>query len=198
MGQYYKTGFIDKEGNLFVLNPFHYGNGCKLLEHAYYDHDYMNIVTRILYNNPMRVCWMGDYAYQFDGSLYEQKEDLSFIESIFNKMWREDDGDSVSGIRPSEDNAKIQFGLMQRWPRYLVNYTLKRFVDLDTLDSTIDDYGEALHPLCLLTACGNGRGGGDYYGNDSRKVGSWAFDLIVFLDEVPEEFTEEICKFYID
>ena len=35
-----------------------------------------------------------------------------------------------------------------------------------------------LSPLALLTACGNGMGGGDYEGSDIRAVGSWALDRI--------------------
>ena len=35
-----------------------------------------------------------------------------------------------------------------------------------------------LHPLPLLTAVGNGRGGGDYAGINADKIGSWAFDVL--------------------
>ena len=40
------------------------------------------------------------------------------------------------------------------------------------------------HPLSLLTAEGNGSGGGDYYGPNIDMVGTWARDIISMEDEV--------------
>ena len=39
------------------------------------------------------------------------------------------------------------------------------------------------HPLPLLTANGNGRGGGDYLGSDMDLVGSWAGDRIAVAND---------------
>ena len=49
-----------------------------------------------------------------------------------------------------------------------------------------------MNPLHLLTACGNNRGGGDYYSSypDFDQVGTWAFDLIEFTELKPEEYEE--------
>jgi hypothetical protein len=52
-----------------------------------------------------------------------------------------------------------------------------------------------LHPLSLLTAEGNGAGGGDYRGSNEIIVGSWARDVISIDEEIPENYTELICKF---
>ena len=47
-----------------------------------------------------------------------------------------------------------------------------------------------VNPLPLLTACGNGRGGGDYHDcyPDYDKVGTWAFDIIECTDARPEGY----------
>jgi hypothetical protein len=47
-----------------------------------------------------------------------------------------------------------------------------------------------IHPLPLLTADGNGRGGGDYNGEGIDHVGTWARDRISLMKEIPEDFTE--------
>ena len=47
-----------------------------------------------------------------------------------------------------------------------------------------------IHPLPLLTAVGNGRGGGDYHGNgvtNLNMVGIWAGDLLQIVEQVPKD-----------
>ena len=50
--------------------------------------------------------------------------------------------------------------------------------------------GWQIHPLPLLTAEGNGRGGGDYHGTNMEMVGAWARCRLGLVKEVPEGFTE--------
>lgn len=50
--------------------------------------------------------------------------------------------------------------------------------------------GWRIHPLPLLTAIGNGLGGGDYYGINTDDVGTWAWNEISVEDEPPVEYTE--------
>lgn len=54
-----------------------------------------------------------------------------------------------------------------------------------------------VNPLPLLTACGNGRGGGDYYDcyPDYDKVGTWAFDFIELTREKHLGFKEVMFEF---
>jgi hypothetical protein len=58
-----------------------------------------------------------------------------------------------------------------------------------------DRNGLHIHPLSLLTAEGNGRGGGDYRGAHEDLVGSWARDVISVEREAPAGFTELECEF---
>jgi hypothetical protein len=57
---------------------------------------------------------------------------------------------------------------------YIVNHTKKVYVKKN----------DGFHPLSLLTAEGNGRGGGDYHGSNIDMVGSWARDVISMENEV--------------
>ena len=51
------------------------------------------------------------------------------------------------------------------------------------------------HPLPLLVAEGNCRGGGDYNGINENIVGSWARDVISVENNIQEGYTEFECKF---
>jgi hypothetical protein len=73
-------------------------------------------------------------------------------------------------------------------PRFLINLDTRDYIDLAVLRPHSDD--GILHPLPLLTCDGNGRGGGDYRGSDSR-IGRWArHRLAATTDFVPREFSE--------
>ena len=72
--------------------------------------------------------------------------------------------------------------------KYVVNHTEHCGFSLDNLPS--DDDGYVIYPISLLTAIGNGRGGGDYWktNKDYDLVGSWAFDEISIEDEIPSGY----------
>lgn len=59
---------------------------------------------------------------------------------------------------------------------YIVNHTKKVY---------IEKKGD-FHPLPLLTAEGNGRGGGDYNGPNMDMVGTWARDVISMENKAPD------------
>ena len=48
------------------------------------------------------------------------------------------------------------------------------------------DNNDCINPLSLLTAVGNGKGCGDYFGLNSCDIGIWAWDIISIEDEIPE------------
>lgn len=68
--------------------------------------------------------------------------------------------------------------------KFLCNWDKKEFVVLNF------DKKFTIHPLPLLTAEGNGEGGGDYYGNDEKYVGTWARQKISLETEAPDGFRE--------
>jgi len=70
--------------------------------------------------------------------------------------------------------------------RFIVNHSKKLFVDKWKVPNVNNLF---IHPLPLLTAEGNGLGGGDYQGN-SKLVGSWARDIISVEYTAPDGFQE--------
>jgi hypothetical protein len=73
---------------------------------------------------------------------------------------------------------------------YLINWDKKLYVDKRLIDEAD---GFRLHPLPLLTAEGNGRGGGDFDGEDpNHLVGSWARDHLSVSDHVAHDGFEEL------
>jgi hypothetical protein len=78
----------------------------------------------------------------------------------------------------------------------LVNHTKKLYIRYDEMPS---NNGWIVNPLPLLTACGNGRGGGDYFDEypDFDKVGIWAGDVLSIEFAVPKSqwYKKLVIKF---
>jgi len=56
---------------------------------------------------------------------------------------------------------------------------MEQYVKRNVHKPSYDDHEWCAHPLPLLTALGNGMGGGDYRGKEGKdNIGSWAFDEI--------------------
>jgi hypothetical protein len=72
--------------------------------------------------------------------------------------------------------------------KYLVNHTKTEYVDMNKLPNSI-------HPLPLLVSEGNGRGGGDYNGDNIELCGKWARDIISFDDSILDDYKELIPNF---
>ena len=192
MGQYYRPMVIC--GNkVKVFRSFDYDNGQKLLEHSYLGNELMNAVFAEIHNNPAKVAWMGDYADNMLGDPYEKKMDPDRFMKMYKRAWN---ARKFTVIEP----LKYEHG------GYLVNHTQKIFIDLGKFEDKTGWYEEwkdlrgkmhkdrfAINPLSLLTACGNGRGGGDYHEEHPgyKDVGTWAFDKIEFSEEKPKDYTEK-------
>ena len=179
MGQYYMAVIL-KDDKLNVdkyVCGHDYNNGIKLMEHSWIGN---NVVARIeheILNNPKRICWAGDYADANENG-----------ETIYNLC--ESDGLKL----PKMDCKRIAKH------RYIVNHDKKEFVDLHwrklplsstytTTKGKIIKY--VVHPLPLLTALGNGGGGGDYFSTHGKEyIGTWSRDLISLETIKPEDFTE--------
>lgn len=75
----------------------------------------------------------------------------------------------------------------------IVNHSKKQYVVLSKIKP--DAYGFRINPLPLLTASGNGAGGGDYDGSNLSLVGSWAGDIISVEILKPMGYSELIVNF---
>jgi len=166
MGQYYFAVILDDEGDIVAwMNAYGYNEGVKLMEHAYLTSAFVNAVEFSLSPEgayyKSRVVWAGDYA--DDEHRYYKKN----LHALCND-------DESKLIRPEPRSATKY--------RYIVNHTKKQYVDKSKAHN--------FHPLPLLTAEGNGRGGGDLY-DAPPFVGSWARDVISVEEELPEEALPE-------
>ena len=160
MGQYY-FGYVNHNGKHKVFDN-HVDNdwqGLKLMEHSWYLNPMVNAISEKLYYSPSQIAWVGDYA-----------EDSNLYKYAYPKS------------KKYEMLHKTEFTLNGR---YLVNHTKKLILDcweyLKTCMKENED-GWVPHPLPLLTALGNGRGGGDYRGINEDKIGCWAWDLLEIVE----------------
>jgi hypothetical protein len=200
MGQYYKPTILTKRNGIhgwwyshecaqiteFPHGTFLMGSGLKLMEHSWRKNPFVSQVVEYLYNNPQRLVWAGDYAEpetKRKNNVYFRCADNKKIapKGIFKKV-----GDD-EGIVCDEANLAI---------RYIVNHSKNQYVDLNSLPKDKD--GWQIHALPLLTAEGNGQGGGDYWGADQSTVGTWARDLISscsIAEDIPHGFKKISPKF---
>lgn len=157
------------------VNPHSYNNGYKLTEHSYIGNEFVEAVEYHISSFGMfyksRVVWAGDYA----DSEPEDKQNLYMISQTHSNL-------SKCSNPSRHDMTPF---------RYLVNHTKGEYVDKKySFDGSLK-----FHPLPLLTAEGNGRGGGDYYGTDMELVGAWARDVLSMEIKKPDGFTELVCEF---
>lgn len=195
MGQYYKAYLRDREGGERLFNPqnaiyktvrnlpadaecgyrsdgfYDHFSGMKLMEHSWLANDFVNGVVEAIWCDPCRVAWVGDYA---DG------RDRLYTEEVGAAVWGE--GGLPDG----------RFGQVPEAHKdgYLVNLTRSRFVDLAEYAEAAtykpkwaSEGGWCIHPLPILTAIGNGKGGGDYHGACMDMVGAWAMDEIMYTTD---------------
>lgn len=165
MGQYYKPTSIEKKQHVYSHD---YDAGLKLMEHSYIGNTFVSVVENMLIEGGAwykdRIVWAGDYA---DGENGEESENLYHIVGE-NK------------VNPEAKELPKQY-------RYLCNHTLQQFVDFTHITPAAD--GWTIHPLPLLTADGNGRGGGDFRG-ENPLVGMWAKHSISIETVQPEGYLE--------
>lgn len=184
MGQYYKAIFLNykTKKSQIVFQPHDWNNGAKLMEHAYIRNTMVQYAEAMLESKPQYLVWSGDYAdneENLDENLYSlsERQTLNLCPEDFKNTW----------LDLRKDN------------KYLINYTKKEFVNKKRANRDEDGTKSFIHPLALLTADGNGRGGGDYDGNDNHEVGRWAKDLIGVArtkTDIPTGFKELDVRFY--
>lgn len=164
MGQYYNI-IIQKRGEERIRAYDRHIDGeytmAKLMEHSYYLNDMVNAVAEKLYNQPSRIAWVGDYA----------EPDID--PKLYKAAWK-----------------RSKYGMLHYTPfnlsgLFLVNHSKKLILDcwkylLKCAREGKDEW--IIHPLPLLTAIGNGRGGGDYRGTNQEAVGSWAWDELEIVE----------------
>ena len=176
MGQYYQGTIKPKQSKVWKgYTSWDFENGAKLMEHSYIGNSFVTYIKHLIFRNPMRVVWAGDYADNENG------KELN----LFDLAERIEMKDGNKCVPENE----------QKEMRYLVNYTKKQFVTYSKIKK--DNWGFRIDPLPLLTAEGNGRGGGEYWGQNNNLVGTWARDKISVTNRKPSKayFTELVPNF---
>lgn len=178
MGQYYTHANIDKQE---MCSP----DGIKLMEHSWVGNRSVHRLYSLLKGD-----WKGDRVV-VAGDYFEADENESIgvklKEQIYDLEWDE------PKLKTPEPTDK----LVHEWEReeqtgFYVNYDKEQAIDLSKLpvQEIYNDHDWIVSPLTLMVACGNNRGGGDYYeGNQGYSfVGTWAGDHVGIEDELPEGY----------
>ena len=184
MGQYYNVVILDSHSNVIRawMCAHSYNYGVKLVEHCSANSEFVSTVeSQICPEGAFYRCaivWAGDYAD------VEAAPSGTAVPSGTTNLYSMIDmhPHSKKGIRPTVRD-------MAAYP-YIVNWTKRLYVD-KTKEHMI-------HPLPLLTAEGNGRGGGDYYGTSMNLVGTWARDELSVEAAIPEGFDFLNCGFKLE
>lgn len=199
MGQYYYPINIDKKE---FIDTWDYNNGAKLMEHSYIGNNMMNVIEQLLSPEGLwhkcRLIWAGDYAdEENDEQIKKLIEDVYLLKE--NENHKRDHGENFNLHHIANINfSKITPQKEKRW-QFIVNHSKKLFVDKIKVEedpNTSESTGKwAIHPLSILTAEGNNRGGGDYHKEDER-IGSWARDIISMENKIPKGYKEIDGIFY--
>ncbi|MDA3053245.1 hypothetical protein OFO01_07225 [Campylobacter sp. JMF_01 NE2] len=171
MGQYYKVLIKGKK----VKKAYDIPYGCKLMEHSWCDNKFCLSVVAELIDNPKNIAWVGDYAERQD---YEKFK----LGTEPKELWWSKSLDKPVAFKPIKSLNEVKF---------LVNKTKKQFIDLAEYqrNSINKNYDTAPFPLSLLTAIGNGQGGGDYFSPVNLDlIGTWAFDKVYFTNDLPQDY----------
>jgi hypothetical protein len=166
MGQYYKVAFRHNCDTKVTVNDRKVKGVeyilAKLLEHGYVYTHLCVAVAREMLDNPAHLAWVGDYAEE------DELKRISNGEFGYESVW---DTEHDHTFPPPKTESGFYAG------KYLLNHTKGQYI-------SFDDYFDALNeqspwivcPFAILTAVGNGRGGGDYRGVNEDLAGAWAWD----------------------
>lgn len=209
MGQYYRgviLGKTSKKRNKFIVRKafccYVHENGAKLMEHSYVGNYYVKEYEHSLANefDGYPFVWVGDYAdFHFNNDDGYTKA-CEFINKVTRKeaIKKGYRVETIDGYDNFYDGftKKTVYDVTDCIPyeelptyKYIINYTKKQFVRIPKKD---EEHKLVIHPLPLLCADGNGRGGGDYSGTNMKAIGIWAYDRIGVSNEIPKHIKTEL------
>jgi hypothetical protein len=214
MGQYYKPIILNEDKKPIAYAYSHsFGSGLKLMEHSWMKNDFVGFIERILFNTSNRIVWAGDYADEDIKLTEDQIKEIFNENKEFYKTPEEQEAfilkireeginmydyasrfaHEISHGQEVKDKYNHNFDFADpKKCKYLINYDKKEFVDKKK--TPLDNDGWQIHPLPLLTCEGNGRGGGDFRGDDPRgMIGRWSRDKIGVVSrkaDIPKGFRE--------
>jgi len=182
------------------LDPEAFSAKGQLCKHSSLGGAFTNAVYLMLDNAPMRVGWIGELSndpFDPDEDAYAGALPEEEFMRYYAEAWTRDDWKTQIVLGNLDRNKLSQILTLRTNGRYLVNHTRMTYLDMGVYIPSNLSALQCPDPLPLLTACGNGRGDGEYpFGNScSDKIGAWAFNLLSFTDKKPEGFQEETILF---
>ena len=185
MGQYYTALLLNQQNKYQFFHPHKYDNGCKLMEHSYLGNFFPETVARSITEKPKRIWWIGDYSEPDDFKRPTDKK-------AFNYYRSKEENDYSS----AENHEWKELGDTKG---FLLNHDKKVYIDMSKYGKTAPraqkndpEWDVKIHPLPILTATSNQRGGGDYYGINMDLVGTWAGDLLEITERFPDANYKDI------
>lgn len=186
MGQYYKPTIqaIKYDDNrkqvrkLFSFDAYDLHYGVKLCEHTDKDSQVVRLITNLIYELnkqgwATQLVWLGDYANPSFGEITDLYGSLKYTNVQFHK----ENGLIVSAMVEGFDGVID----MTQDHHYILNHDRNEYINTAENDGTYSQ-------LAMLTADGNGKEGGDYWGTNWREVGLWRYHQISVMDK--EQFDE--------
>ena len=184
MGQYYSP-VIETEDKIEAYSTYLDGEftGMKLMEHSWFKNDFVNAVAYKIYLEPHKIAWVGDYA----DDVAEDFPNIP-VNELHAVAWHNES--------KQKDLKSVDFTLENK---FLVNHDLKEYIDLNDYYSENVSDEWCTHPLPLLTAIGNGQGGGDFYTHANKEhvqdVGKWTWNTLEITDDAPNDYKKVMYHF---
>lgn len=186
MGQYYNVIILDSNNKVIRawMCAHSYNYGVKMVEHCSASSEFVAAVESQIcpegafYRSA--IVWAGDYADVEVGAVPLGTAAAAAAANLHSMI--DMHPHSKKGICPAVRD-------MDAYP-YIINWSKRLYVD-KTREPMI-------HPLPILTAEGNGRGGGDYHGTSMDLVGTWARDELSVEAAIPEGFALLKCGFNLE
>lgn len=186
MGQYYRTIVkreSDGEIHIFDGGDFEDFIPLKLCEHSWIGNYWADYIAHSIYLTPCRVAHVGDYA--------NPEEDTNVNEKLSDWYSLRNDKKYKA---PYKDEGEFDYK-----DKYLINHDQKCYIDLNKYieQCKVQEDDWICNPITLLTAVGNGKGGGDFTEEDIgyEDIGTWAGDLIEISYKKPDYTEEDEYKF---
>ena len=193
MGQYYKPVLLKEDYNksedpiVGFIDTWDCNCGLKLMEHSYVgNHVTLQMEKELAEKHyGTRLVWAGDYADENEN----WKDELGDYLNTYKLCDLLEERNMPIRIKPDDYETLVPH-------KFVLNLDKKEWVRIPKRVK-----GKwAIHPLPLLCADGNDRGGGDFHkgGRGYKYVGRWAYDHIGVADEVPKGFKEIRPRFKED
>lgn len=186
MGQFFaptiiKERKVKRKADIVIwFYSYEYDSGLKLMQHSYKGNKFVNAVRNwLIASGGGRLVWAGDYA---DGEGKGKPNVYGYAKKLCPTHFTDEDKPEYHYYNNHDKHEFVDLDKCK-------TYKARRYSFEENKTVLVDE--TPIEPLPLLTCEGNGRGGGDYWGDDMELVGRWARDFIT-CDMAPTEGYKEL------